>query len=394
MATHVDGAAGGRLAPPLRGLCIVAPELERIGGYELATLALVRQLRSQAVRVVVVTTATAAVDSHAIDGATRIDVRGRQTLLAVFPRLLGFMLRRRSAVSVVYCPTFSYLSGLAILVARIIKRPAIVRVATENDVREFQEATTRKGRLFYSLLRQASAVVAPSGAIRDELLRAGFPESRIALQPNFVDGERFLPVSAGERLEAKRRLGVPDDALTIGTVARLVARKRLDVLLRAFASTVIQGRDVRLLIVGTGPLAAELQHLARELMVERSVVWAGLQRDPRPWLCAMDVFALPSRLEGSPNSVLEAMASGVAIVGTRIGGVVDLIEDQATGLLVPPDDPQALALALDRLLRDPALRTALGTRARHRAEESFSLRMAAARLTELCRAVQVPRRPG
>jgi glycosyltransferase involved in cell wall biosynthesis len=87
------------------------------------------------------------------------------------------------------------------------------------------------------------------------------------------------------------------------------------------------------------------------------------------------------------------MASGLAIVTTRIGGVVDLIEDEDTGLLVPPDDPQALALALDRLLRDPTLRTALGTRARRHAEESFSIPIAAARLTELCLAVQDPRRP-
>jgi glycosyltransferase involved in cell wall biosynthesis len=102
----------------------------------------------------------------------------------------------------------------------------------------------------------------------------------------------------------------------------------------------------------------------------------------------MDVFAFPSRLEGSPNALLEAMACGVAVVATRIGGVVDLIDDEETGLLIPPDDAEALSIAIDRLLRDAPLRAALGDRARGRVREAFSLRTAAARLTELCLAVQ------
>ena len=388
MAAHVDGAERGRLAPPLRGLCVVAPELDRIGGYELATLALIRELRAQTIRVVVVTTAASTADAHSIDGVSRIAVRGRRTLLAVFPRLFVFLLRRRSTCSVIYCPTFSYLSGLAILSASLIRRPAIVRVATENDVRQFREAETRKGQLFYRLLRQASAVIAPSAAIRDELIQAGFPERRIVIQPNGVDGDRFLPVTPTERREAKRSLGLPAHALTIGTIARLVARKGLDILLRAFASAPIRAHDARLLIVGDGPLGADLKHLAEDLMVDRSVVWAGLQKDPQPWLRAMDVFAFPSRLEGSPNAVLEAMATGLPVVAARIGGVVDLIPDEETGVLVPPDDPHALALALERLLDNASLRLALGSRARRRAVESFSIPMVAAQLTELCMALQ------
>ena len=133
MAAHVDSAARGQLAPPLRGLCVVAPELERIGGYEIATLALVRQLRSQAIRVAVVTTATDAADSHSIDGVTRIEVRGRRTLLATFPRLFAFALRRRSAFSVIYCPTFSYLSGLAILTGRQAHQTAGDRTRRDRE---------------------------------------------------------------------------------------------------------------------------------------------------------------------------------------------------------------------------------------------------------------------
>lgn len=388
VAAQVDGGATGRLAPRLRGLCVVAPELDRIGGYELATLALVRYLRSQSVPVSVVTTTTAVGNGDAMDGVTRIEVRARRTLLAIFPRLMAFLFTRRSGFSVIYCPTFSYMSGLAILAARLMRRPVIVRVATENDVHQFRAAGSGKDRLFYALLRRASVVIAPSAAIQAELREAGFEEHRIVVQPNAVDADHFRPVTAAERLDGRRRLGLPEDAITIGTVARLVARKGIDILLRAFASPVIQAHRARLLVVGSGPLATELAQLARDLAIEDAVVWAGLQRDPRPWLQAMDVFAFPSRLEGSPNAVLEAMASGLPIVASRIGGVVDLLAEEQTGVLVPADDPLALGLALGRLLDDASLRSALGSSARRDAVKALSIPTTAAKLTELCLALQ------
>jgi glycosyltransferase involved in cell wall biosynthesis len=309
-------------------------------------------------------------------------------LLAIFPRLLAFLVRQRPWTSVVYCPTFSHLSGLSVMAARLVGRPVIVRVATEHDVRDFADGRSAKTRLFARLLRRASAFIAPSAAIRDELRRAGVPDARIIVQPNAVDVERFVPATPGERREAKRGLGLPPDVATIGTVARLVPRKGLDTLLAAFAAPSVRAHAARLLIVGSGPLAAEPQFLARDLDVEPAVMWAGLQRDPRPWLRAMDVFAFPSRLEGSPNAVLEAMASGVPVVATRIGGVVDLIEHEETGLLVPPDDAEALSMAVDRLLGDADLRAAVAGRARARVCDAFSLPTAAARLAEICLAIQ------
>ena len=375
------------LTQPVRGVCFVAPEIDRVGGYELATLALSRSLRGRGIPVLIVTTATHADETPEGGDLIRIAVRGRHTLLSILPRLLSVLARERSKYSIIHCPTFSHLSGLAVLAGRLLRRPTLLRVATENDVREFAEGQHWKYRLFFRLLRGATSVIAPSAAIRDELLRAGFSSERIVCFANAVDVDRFRPVTPFEKAQAKGALGLSEETAVIGTVARLVERKGIDILLRAFAM-VRHGHPVHLLIAGDGPLSQELRALAQELKIEGSISWLGFQPDPVPWLRAMDVFALPSRLEGSPNAVLEAMAMGLSIVATTIGGVVDLLDEGKTGFLVPPDDPDALATALDRLLRNTPLRTDLGSNARSRAVEGFSLADTVTRLVNLYLALE------
>jgi glycosyltransferase involved in cell wall biosynthesis len=376
-----------RLKQSLRGVCFVAPELDRIGGYELATLALARALRERGISVMVVTITRDGLDAAGGADLIRIQVRGQHTLFSTFPRLFAVLARERSKYSIIHCSTFGYMSGLAVLAGRILRRPSLLRVATENDVREFAEGRHWKYRLFFWLLRRAAGVIAPSAAIRDELLRAGFSSERIVRFVNCVDVDRFRPATPAEKGEAKSALGLPKDRAVIGTVARLVQRKGIDVLLRAFA-IVRHSHRVHLLVLGDGPLGEELRALAHELRIEDSVSWLGFQSDPVKWFQAMEVFAFPSRLEGVPNAVLEAMAAGLPIVATTIGGVIDLLEEGRTGFLIPPDDPDALAVELDRLLRNASLRADLGCRARSRAVEIFSLSDNISRLTDLYLALQ------
>jgi glycosyltransferase involved in cell wall biosynthesis len=380
MAPIVRGDANG-LRQTIRGVCFVAPELERIGGYELATLALARGLRERGVSVLVVTITTGELNAAGDADLIRIQVRGRHMLLSTFPRLLAVLARERSRYSIIHCSTFGYISGLAVLAGRILQRPTLLRVATENDVREFAEGRHWKYRLFFWLLRGATSVIAPSAAIKNELLRAGFSSERIVRFVNCVDVNRFRPATVAEKTDARNALGLPEETAVIGTVARLVQRKGIDVLLRAFS--VVHHHQAHLIIVGDGPLGDELRALARELEIADSISWLGFQADPVRWLQAMDVFALPSRLEGSPNVILEAMAMGLPIVATNIGGVVDLVEEGRNGFLLPPDDRDALAVALDRLLGNPSLRADLSCRARKRVVEDFSLSVNVSRLMDL-----------
>jgi glycosyltransferase involved in cell wall biosynthesis len=378
----IVGRDSGRLSRLIRGVCFVAPELDRIGGYELSTITLARSLREQGVPVLIVTTTTRASNEAGKEDLIRIEVRGRRTLLHIFPRLLATLTRERSKYSIIHCPTFSHLSALAVLAGRILRRPTLLRVATENDVREFAEGRHWKYRLFFWLLRRAAGVIAPSTAIRDELLRAGFSSERIVCFANGVDVNRFRPATPAEKAEAKSALGLSKDTAVIGTVARLVQRKGIDVLLRAFG-ILRPSHRAHLVVVGDGPLGGELRGLAHELRIEDSISWLGFQADPVKWLQAMDVFAFPSRLEGVPNAVLEAMATGLPIVATTIGGVTDLLEEGRTGLLIPSDDPDALSVVLERLLRNDSLRDDLGSHARDQAVQVFSLKATVSRLIDL-----------
>lgn len=390
MATTVGRTA--RLRSALRGVCFVAPELDRVGGYELATLALARALRTHGLPVVLVSIVS---DSSTADNSSdivRIKARGPAAFLRIFPALLTVVARSRASFSLIHCPTFGYVSGLAVLAGRLARRPTLLRVATQNDVREFADAPHWKSRLVFRLLRSAAGVIAPSLAIQDELLRAGFSRDRIFLLPNAVDVDRFRPPTPNERAEAKNSLGIAADIPVVGTVARLIPRKGIDVLLRAF-SVVLQTRSAHLLVIGDGPLRKDLHDLTHDLAIDARVSWLGFQADTSNWLHAMDVFAFPSRLEGSPNAVLEAMASGLPIVASAIGGVVDLLGEDRVGALVPPDNPPALTEVLDQLLRDSTLREDFGCRARHRAVERFSLSVSTSRLIALYLTLLINRPP-
>ena len=380
MAAVVDRRPLG-LTKPVRGVCFVAPEIDRVGGYELATLALSRSLRGLGIPVLIVTTTTQPYETPQ-DELIRIAVRGRHTLLSILPRLLSVLARERTRYSIIHCPTFSHLSGLAVIAGRLLRRPILLRVATENDVREFSEGQHWKYRLFFRLLRGATVVIAPSDAIKNELLRAGFSNERIVCLANAVDVSRFRPPTRAEKIDVRKALGLSEEITVIGTVARLVQRKGIDVLLQAFRK-VRYSHPVHLVVVGDGPLSEDLRGLARELGIESSISWLGFQCDPVRWLWAMDVFALSSRLEGSPNAVLEAMATGLPVVATRIGGIMDLIDEGRTGLLIKPDDVDELAEMLGKIIADSRLRSELGLRARERTVQTFSLGETATRLVNL-----------
>ena len=178
---------------------------------------------------------------------------------------------------------------------------------------------------------------------------------------------------AEQRAPCRQELGLATECEAIGYAGRMEKAKRLDVLVRAFAQVSARHPQARLLMIGEGELRARLEALAASLGVSHAVIWTGFRRDIPRLLAAMDVYVQPSANEGLPLSILEAMAAGKAIAATRIGGVVELIEDEVTGLLVPPGDPSALSAAILRLLADKALAERIGRVARSRVAHRFSL---------------------
>ncbi|WP_202967246.1 TIGR03088 family PEP-CTERM/XrtA system glycosyltransferase [Nitrospira moscoviensis] len=204
----------------------------------------------------------------------------------------------------------------------------------------------------------------------------GVPGPRVTQIYNGVDTIRFHP---------RRDRGVPGsppgffppEALVIGTVGRMQVVKDQVTLVRAFAhilKTVPEARQIlRLIIVGEGPLYEESLQILRAEQCEQFAWLPGARSDIPALLNALDVFVLPSLAEGVSNTILEAMASGLPVIATAVGGNVELIEDGRTGFLVPAADPVGMANAIRRYLDDRELAPRQGAEARKKAESDFSL---------------------
>ena len=170
--------------------------------------------------------------------------------------------------------------------------------------------------------------------------------------------------------ELRSVLGIPPDAFVVGWLGRMTEIKRADVLLRAFAAISDQSH---LLLAGDGPLRPSLEGLARELGVGSRVHFAGFRDDVGAVYAACDVVALTSANEGTPVSVIEALAAGVPVVSTNVGGVADIVDDGRTGLLAPPGDVAAIASGLRRLADHPEERLRMGESARATVIERYSV---------------------
>ncbi|MCS6922926.1 MAG: glycosyltransferase, partial [Fimbriimonadales bacterium] len=171
----------------------------------------------------------------------------------------------------------------------------------------------------------------------------------------------------------RRREGIQEDALLIVHIGRFTKQKNHEMLIRAFAQ-LRPPASARLLLVGEGELQPQMEQLVRDLGLAEQIRFLGVRSDIPELLNASDIFVLPSRWEGNPMSVMEAMAAGLPVVATAVGGVPELVENGASGLLVPSDDVAALAQALQTLVDNPSLRATMGHKARQVAQERFDAR--------------------
>lgn len=206
-----------------------------------------------------------------------------------------------------------------------------------------------QGRMIVSSLRACRRVLVMSTEMRERVLSWGLEASRVEVVSNGVDATRFMPM---DRAQARTALGIERDARVIICVSRLSHEKGIDVLVDAMAQ--LPDSSVRVYVIGDGVERAALMARARAAGNEQRVVFSLTRpHDEIPrWLAAADVAVLPSRTEGMPNAVLEALACGRPVVATAVGGTRELIANPALGTLVPPDDAGALARALSAALND------------------------------------------
>ena len=208
----------------------------------------------------------------------------------------------------------------------------------------------------------------PVAQLHDGLhfLRCGRQQDQLGHDPEQGQAVAFIsPVMAP--------LPDPEGCTVVGTVGRLERQKGMADLLEAFARLPCDLQQVKLWIVGDGPLERKLQRKAAELELEDRVRFLGARSDVPALMTRFDLFVLSSLWEGLPNVVLEAMAARRAVVATKVDGTPEAVTHGWTGVLVPPSNPVVLAQAIERLLRDPALRRKYGEAGRQKLEQRFGL---------------------
>lgn len=232
---------------------------------------------------------------------------------------------------------------------------------------------SRKRRLICRFLgRFTDLSLAVSQGVRDYLVReAGLNPGKIRVVVNGVDTAAIA--AARPQAEMRRDLGLPAEARVIGLVGRLDHwGKGHKELFEAMARLKVQ-YPLHALIVGGGRRETEVRELAKGLGLADVVHFLGSRQDVPDLLHAMDIFVLPSYSEGLSLALLEAMAAGLPVIASRVGGNPEVVTDGVTGLLIPPKDADALAQALERLLADPVKAQAMGEKARRRVEADYSL---------------------
>ena len=242
-------------------------------------------------------------------------------------------------------------------------------------------------RLRNGLLQRTGAVVAISKAIAAEAVKAGFPAEKVHHIPHGIDMEEYAPVSATDQEGLRRALGLPVDATLVIYTGRLIEGKGLQTLLSAMTS--LSGLPSwQLVLVGSGAgqvisIEESLQKQAQSEGLRGRVTFTGRVENVARYLQAADIFAFPTLDEALGMSLVEAQACGLPAVASFTGGVPDIVQDQVTGLLVPPGEAAPLVQGLRDLITNPGRRQSMGRAARARMLEHFAFDVMVRRYADL-----------
>ena len=237
-----------------------------------------------------------------------------------------------------------------------------------------KSGTDCKGRLYEFLdskaLKRLDILVAVSEAVKEDLIKRGISRGKIITIYNGMKAESFQHVF--DDLEMRRRYFLTKNDFVIGTAGRLSDEKGHAYLIRAIPDLVKEIKNIKLIIAGDGPLKGELECLVEKLRVSSFVRFLGYEKEIERFLAAIDLFILPSLTEGLPISLLEAMACGRPVIGTKIGGTKEVIEDSINGILIPPMNVKAISESIKSLYYDQESRKRMGWEGKRHVNLKFS----------------------
>jgi glycosyltransferase involved in cell wall biosynthesis len=302
--------------------------------------------------------------------------------------VLWFLARRHSEYDILHLHSvYRWFSYTAIIVAKLLRKPVIVKLTLSGST-DFSSIRRQSfGWAKVAILRLANQTVCLNEEILQQGLDSGFPSSQLLRIPNGVDDNRFHPVTEKEKLDIRCELGLPPDRLISIFVGGLTRRKGVDTLLDCWRRISHSYPKVQLILIGPindqdNKFYDEVSFSVQQRINEcetGTVINLGYVEKVEKYLQSADIFVFPSRAEGLPNVLLEAMACGLPSIASNISGIVDVASDRVEALLVEPDNVTQLVRAMECLLESRELREKLGIAARQRVELNFSLESVAQR---------------
>jgi len=303
------------------------------------------------------------------------EVSPLRDLRAAF-RLARLIRKERPAILHTHTAKAGAVGRIAALLAGGARPPIIVHTFHGHVLRGYFDPLTTLGfrTLERWLARITTVLVAVSPEVRDDLVRLHVaPASKFSVIRLGIQLDERVNAADDARRETRRLLGIPSEAFVVGWVGRMTAVKRTDDVLIAMQRLVDGGTDAYLLLVGDGPDRDHLEQYAHELGIAKCCLFLGYQEDVGRFYSAFDALLLPSANEGTPVSVIEALAARRPTVATRVGGVPDIVREGIDGFLVEVGDTQGLADRLAELARDPELRAQMGADGRSRVLERYAV---------------------
>ena len=323
----------------------------------------------------------------------------------LFWSLLALAKTRRQ-YDVICVSGFKALGLSAVLAAKLFRKACILKADSNGEMSgEFFAAGLKKFGLTPSsrmvgillsgrnkVLRSADYFVAITTGIAEELKAHGVAASSIASITNSVDTSKFRPVGTSEKQKLRQQLSVPKKTIIITYAGRLVSYKGLPLLLRVAEAIQREFDNVAFVLIGSGGIdmhncEAELKQFVKAKGLEESVYFSGEVGNVHEYLQASDIFVLPSEEDAFPLALVEAMACGLPVISTPVGGIKEIITNRKNGLLVEARDFQQLYQAISALIRDPTLSASLGMAAVQMVQERYSAEIVIQKYCELFRRV-------
>lgn len=236
---------------------------------------------------------------------------------------------------------------IAVIASYLLRGPSIIKMRSGRKGFEQRYVSGRTRWQFSMLLRLAGRITIVNRELKEYVKELGVSKEKVIHLPNGVNTEEFSPVSSEEKTAARLHLGIPLDKTVFLFVGRLERVKGLDVLFRAWSSLPKRKiADSLLVLVGDGAERQNLSRLSESLNIQEYILMAGKRSDVHGFYAAADIFAFPSRSEGMPLALMEAMASGLPVITSRVGGALDVVEDGRNGLLFESEHDVELARKL------------------------------------------------